>query len=84
MNTCASRLLATATAYPNEIATRLNGKTVTYGELNLRIAKAVTALKAMNLRPGQRVALALANLNETIVLFYALNAMGIAVVMVHP
>lgn len=84
MNTCASRLLATATAYPNEIATRLNGKTVTYGELNLRIAKAVTALKAMNLHPGQRVALALANLNETIVLFYALNAMGIAVVMVHP
>ncbi len=84
MNTCASKVLTMAQAYPLEIATVLNGKTCTYGQLHQHIAKAVTALKAMNLQSGQRVALALANLNEAIVLFYALNAMGIGVVMVHP
>jgi long-chain acyl-CoA synthetase len=84
MNTCASRLITMAQRYPQEIATVLNGKALTYGQLHTRIAQAVTSLKSMNLLPGQRVALALANLNETIVLFYALNAMGISVVMLHP
>ena len=84
MNTCSSKVLAMAQAYPREIATVLNGKTCTYGQLYRHIANAVTALKTMNLRPGQRVALALPNLQETIVLFYALNAMGMSVVMVHP
>jgi long-chain acyl-CoA synthetase len=73
-----------AEAYPQEIATIVNGKSRTYGQLHTHIAQAVTSLKAMGLQPGQRVALALANLNETIVLFYALNAMGLSVVMLHP
>jgi long-chain acyl-CoA synthetase len=84
MNTCASRLLAMADQYPHEIATVLNGKALTYGTLKQHIAKAVCHLHQMGLQPGQRVGLALANLNETIVLFYALNAMGISVVMLHP
>lgn len=84
MNTCASRLLAMADQYPHEIATVLNGKALTYGTLKQHIAKAVHHLHQMGLQPGQRVGLALANLNETIVLFYALNAMGISVVMLHP
>ena len=84
MNTCASRLLAMAEAYPNDIATVLNGQRLTYGQLRRRIANAVTTLKSMPLQSGQRVGLALANLNETIVLFYALNAMGISVVLLHP
>lgn len=84
MNTCASRLLAMADQYPHEIATILNDHPLTYGHLRHRIATSVTALKAMGLQPGQRVGLALANLNETIILFYALNAMGIRVVMLHP
>ena len=84
MNTCASRLLAMADQYPHEIATVLNGKALTYGTLKQRIAKTVHLLRQMGLQPGQRVGLALANLNETIILFYALNAMGISVVMLHP
>ena len=84
MTTCTSRFLAIAEQTPQAIATTFNGKPLTYAQLRQRIAQAVTSLKAMNLRPGDRVGLALANLNETIVLFYALNAMGVSVVMLHP
>ncbi len=70
--------------YPNEIALTLNGNSLRYDELDQLIHEAIHKCDALGLHPNDRVALVLPNIVETVVLFYALNALGITVVMCHP
>lgn len=69
---------------PDEIALSLNGKHLSFSSLQSEIDLAIPKCIALNLKSGDRVALVLPNLIETVVLFYALNTMGISVVMLHP
>ena len=84
MPSMSDKVIAMALTYPNEIALTQNGTHWTYGELVEDIETAKAKLKALGLNSQDKVALALPNLKETVVLFYALNALDITVVMCHP
>lgn len=77
-------VLQTATLYPQERALTQNRRHMTYGQLDAQIQKAQMKCIALGLKSGDKVALVLPNLVESVVLFYALNALGITVVMLHP
>lgn len=84
MPSMSDHVRSTAQTYPDEIALTQNGVHLTYGTLLKEIDAATGKLKALGLKSQDKVALALPNLKETVVLFYALNALGITVVMLHP
>ncbi len=84
MTLMSERIKANAVNYPNEIALSLNGKHLSFSNLQIEIDLAVYKCRALNLKSNDRVALVLPNLIETVVLFYALNTMGISVLMLHP
>jgi len=84
MTLMVDRLQYNADHYPNEIALTLNGKHISYHQLMTMIKETIQKCDALGLHRNDRVALILPNIVETVVLFYALNAMGITLVMMHP
>lgn len=70
--------------YPNEIALTLNGKHLTYACLMADIETAKRKCLTLGLKSKDKVALVLPNIIETVVLFYALNDLGVSIVMMHP
>lgn len=84
MPSMSDRVISIATQYPHEIALSINDQHFTYEWLIKAIDKAKQKCLRLGLRSGDRVALVLPNISECVVLFYALNALGITVVMLHP
>ena len=84
MTLLVDRVHQNAIDYPNEIALTLNDKHVSYYQLDILIQEATHKCDALGLQTNDKVALVLPNIIETVVLFYALNALGISVVMCHP
>ncbi len=84
MPSMTDHILSIGNQYPDEIALTLNGKHQTYGQLITEIENAKKKCLALGLKSGDVAALVLPNVTETVVLFYALNALGIKIVMMHP
>lgn len=77
-------VLQTANHYPEDIALTQNHRHLSYAQLETQIQNAQKKCMALGLKSGDKVALILPNVVECVVLFYALNALGITVVMLHP
>lgn len=84
MNLLVDRVHQNAIDFPNDIALTLNERHVSYCELDKLIQQAAHKCVALGLQSNDKVALILPNIIETVVLFYALNALGITIVMCHP
>lgn len=77
--------LATAVAnFPHRPATFFSGETLSYAELDTRIAAAAGALREMGIRPGDRVALVLPNSPQHLIAFFAVLRLGAVVVEHNP
>lgn len=77
--------LATAVAnFPDRPATFFGGETLSYAELDTRIAAAAGALREMGIRPGDRVALVLPNSPQHLIAFFAVLRLGAVVVEHNP
>lgn len=79
----AQRLLATARAHPGKVALRSGEETLTYGELETRIAHAAGELAERGLGPGERLAILSATSAEAIVAFWAALALGAVPVVLN-
>ncbi|MBK4162817.1 AMP-binding protein [Corynebacterium macginleyi] len=77
--------LATAVAnFPHRPATFFEGETLSYKELDTRIAAAAGGLQEMGIRPGDRVALVLPNCPQHVIAFFAVLRLGAVVVEHNP
>jgi len=78
-----SLLERTARKHPNRPAVFFYGS-VSYQRLFNRVRDLTAKLQALGVQPGERVAVMLPNLPQTITAFYALLAAGAVVVMINP
>ena len=62
--------------HPNDIALIYNDKKITYGEMFKKIKETAKALKAMGVKKGDIVSVALPTIPEFAYTFYALNILG--------
>lgn len=75
MNIC-EHLTATARLFPDRHAVVFEGRAYTYRELDQLSAQAARRLEALGVRPGDRVALMLANVPAFVVWYYASVRIG--------
>jgi long-chain acyl-CoA synthetase len=73
-----------ATAYPETTAMVFLGTRMSYRQLKEEVDRLATALAAMGVSPGTRVAVHLPNLPQTVIAYYAALALGAQVVMTNP
>ena len=74
----------TAEKYPEGIAFDFMGKSTTYRELMKQIAICARSLKAIGIREGDKVTIAMPNCPQAVYLFYAVNMVGAIANMIHP
>ena len=60
------------------------GKKVSYKKFIKQIDRCSYSLKKLNLKKGDIVTICLPNIPEALILFYALNKMGVIANMLHP
>jgi long-chain acyl-CoA synthetase len=77
-------LAAAAAKWPQQTALVYMGKRLNYEELLHEVDQCAGALEAAGVGPADSVTLALPNIPNVIVLFYALNRIGARIAMVHP
>ncbi len=73
-----------AKAFPKETALSFMGRKISYEQLSRKIEETAAAFSAMGVKKGDRVALCLPNLPQTVYCLYALNRLGAVAVMIHP
>ncbi len=84
-NTTLPEMLASsAERHPNATAIRFLNRTMNYGELNAHVARFASGLESLGLVKGERVAIQLPNLPQTVVAFYGTLAAGGVAVMTNP
>lgn len=71
-------------AQDDSAALAWEGGSLSYRELNLLVASARTWLAERGMSPGDRVALALPNVPQMVVLYYAAVSLGAVAVPMHP
>lgn len=80
----ATRLRATAARRPGAIALRWQDRSVTYAELDARVDAGTAALAALDVQPGDRVAIALGNSPAFVEAWHAVLRLGaVAVPAAH-
>lgn len=79
-----SFLESAAESVPRSTATLFSGKALTYQQLNAQVNQFAHALLRLGLRPGERVMLALPNVPQFIIAFYAALKVGCTVVLPNP
>jgi len=77
-------LTATASRFPSKPALIFFGKRVTFQELNEMASRFASALGALGVKPGDRVALLLPNMVETVVGYYGIFWLGAIAVPNNP
>lgn len=77
-------LSQTAARFPENRALIFQGKAITYRELDDMVSRFASALKSLGVRPGDRVALLLPNLVQTVVGIYGALRMGALAVPNNP
>ncbi len=70
--------------YPNYVAFDFMGKSTTYKKLIEQIEVCARSLKAMGIREGDKVTVAMPNCPQAIYMFYAINLIGGIANMIHP
>ncbi len=73
-----------AARWPDRVAIDFMGATLTFAQLDAQIGRAVGALSALGVGPGDRVALALPNCTSHVVAFHAALRLGAVVVELNP
>lgn len=73
-----------AAAHPDRVALDFMGRTTTYSALLGQVRRAASALVALGVKPGDRVAVALPNCTAHVVAFYAVLRVGAVVVEHNP
>lgn len=70
--------------YPDYIAYDFMGKHTSYRKFGRDVELCARALKAIGVRPGDRITICMPNCPQTVVAFYAVNVVGAIANMVHP
>lgn len=70
--------------YPNYIAFDIMGSTTTYAKFEQEVYVCAKALRAIGVKPGDRVTICMPNCPQTVIMFYAVNLMGGIANMIHP
>ncbi len=70
--------------YPNYIAFDFMGSTTTYAKFEQEVYVCAKALRAIGVKPGDRVTICMPNCPQTVIMFYAVNLMGGIANMIHP
>jgi long-chain acyl-CoA synthetase len=78
------RLERSAAAYPEATAIVFLGSRLTYRQLKEDVDRLATALAALGVSKGTRVAIHLPNLPQTVIGYYATLSLGAQVVMTNP
>ena len=73
-----------AKKYPKNIAFDFMGKSTSYPELVRNVITCAKSLKALGIKPGQKVTVAMPNCPQGIYMFYAINLIGGMANMIHP
>ena len=73
-----------ALARPKAVAYDFMGKSTTYGQMVKEIRGCARSLKAMGIRSGDKVTIAMPNCPQAVCLFYAVNLAGGIANMIHP
>jgi long-chain acyl-CoA synthetase len=73
-----------AETYPKHTATVFMGARLNYSQLKQQVDKLATALYALGIRKGDRVAIMLPNCPQTIIAYYATLSLGAVTVMTNP
>ncbi|MDQ1237869.1 MAG: long-chain acyl-CoA synthetase, partial [Thermodesulfobacteriota bacterium] len=77
-------LTQTAGRFPNNSALVFQGKSIPYRQLDDMVSRFASALKSIGVNPGDRVALLLPNLVQTVVGMYAAFRLGAVAVPNNP
>ncbi len=78
------RLARSAEAYPDAPALLFLGSRLTYRQLKNQVDRLATALAALGVSRGTRVAIHLPNLPQTVIAYYATLSLGAQAVMTNP
>lgn len=73
-----------AEQYPDSIAFDFMGKSTTYRQFSRKVHLCARALKAIGVRPGDKITICMPNCPQTVIIFYAVNLVGAISNMVHP
>ncbi len=73
-----------AQKYPDYIAYDFMGKKTTYKAFVQQTEICARALKAIGIRPGDKVTVCMPNCPQTVMFFYAINIVGAVANMIHP
>ena len=73
-----------AEKYPNLTAYVFMGRKTTYRTLLQEVNLCARALKAIGIRSGDRVTIAMPNCPQGVIMFYAVNLVGAIANMIHP
>ena len=72
-----------ATADPQRVVLRFEGRSITYGALDRDAARLAHALRSKGIAAGERVALFLPNIPEFLTAYYAVQKLGAIVVTIN-
>ncbi|MCQ2448041.1 MAG: AMP-binding protein, partial [Oscillibacter sp.] len=72
-----------ANQYPDLTAYVFMGKKTTYRAMLQEINLCARALKAMGVRPGDKITMAMPNCPQAVTMFYAINMVGATANMIH-
>jgi len=73
-----------ARKYPENVAFDFMGKSTTYPQAVEKIRACARSLKAMGIKPGDKVTVAMPNCPQAVCMFYAINLVGAIGNMIHP
>jgi long-chain acyl-CoA synthetase len=82
--TLSDALARTANRFPNHAALHFQGKTIKYRQLDEMVSGFAAGLQAMGVRPGDKVAILLPNIVQTVVAAYGAWRAGAVAVMNNP
>jgi len=77
-------LSESARRFPRRPAINFYGKRLTYEALSAEVARCASALRALGVRPGDRVALMLPNVPQAVIGYYGALTAGAVVVQMNP
>ncbi len=80
----AELVLENSVSYPKRTALSFMSRSISYKELKYGIEKTARAFAATGIKQGDRVAVCLPNLPQTVYCLYALNLLGAVACMIHP
>ncbi len=70
--------------YPDLIAYQFLGNKVKYRDFEKQVYICAKGLKAIGIKPGQRITICMPNCPQAVIMFYAINLVGAISNMIHP